>query len=369
MMNTETVDVVIIGGGIQGCATAWNLAKQGISCVVLEKDHVARHASGVNAGGVRRLGRHLAEVPLSQRASEIWPQLDELLDADTGFKASRQIKVAENEADMAMLSKRVEDVRAMGFNHETLIGQQALRSLLPAVSPHCVGGILVEGDGSAIPYKTTTAFARAAQRKGARILEGHPVTAISSNGNGWEVNTPQQTFKCQALVNCAGAWGDKIASMVGDHTLLTPTALMLMITQRMPRFMEGVVGAANRPLSFKQFHNGTVLIGGGCQGFADRDNNQAQVDMHGLARYAKNACAIFPLMDQARIVRSWAGLEGVTPDKIPVLGPGAKPGVFHAFGFSAHGYQLGPVIGETLAALVQNNPLPFSIEPFRYNRF
>tara|TARA_R110000764_G_scaffold53725_1_gene116998 strand:- start:2400 stop:3506 length:1107 start_codon:yes stop_codon:yes gene_type:complete len=368
-MKNNKADVIIIGGGIQGCSTAWNLASQGISCIVLEKDHVARHASGVNAGGVRRLGRHLAEVALSQRSSEIWNQLNELLDADTGFKPSRQIKVAESDADMVALNDRVQSVRSMGFNHEVMIDQKMLRSLLPAVSSHCVGGILVEGDGSAIPFKATTAFARAARLKGAQILEGHAVTAISSIGSGWEVDTPQGSFSSQILVNCAGAWGDKIAQMVGDTIPLIPSALMLMITQRMPKFMEGVVGAEKRPLSFKQFENGTVLIGGGSKGFSDIDNNLAHVDMHGLAQYAKNATAIFPIMNQARIVRSWAGLEGVTPDQIPVLGAGSKPGLFHAFGFSAHGFQLGPVIGETLALLIQGKPLPFSIEQLRYNRF
>lgn len=368
-MKTETADVIIIGGGIQGCSTAWNLAKDGISCIVLEKDHVARHASGVNAGGVRRLGRHLAEVPLSVRASEIWPQLDEWLDADTGFHASRQIKVAESEADMATLKQRVASVQQIGFGHEVLIDQQELRKLLPAVSPHCLGGIVVEGDGSAIPFKATTAFARAARTQGAKILENSPVTGISRDGNSWTVRTPTQTFSAGTVVNCAGAWGHKIAEMLGDRVPLSPEAPMLMITQRLPIFMEGVVGATSRPLSFKQFQNGTVLVGGGYRGDAFPDRNFASVKTRELAKCARNASDIFPLMNQARVNRSWAGIEGVTPDQIPVLGPGSQPNTFHAFGFSAHGFQMGPVTGETLAKLVQGKPLPYSIEPFRYDRF
>ncbi|SEF64839.1 NAD(P)/FAD-dependent oxidoreductase [Marinobacterium lutimaris] len=368
-MKTETADVIIIGGGIQGCATAWNLAKDGVSCIVLEKDHVARHASGVNAGGVRRLGRHLAEVPLSRRASEIWPQLDEWLEADTGFHASRQIKVAESEADIATLKKRVASVQALGFEHEELIDQQQLRSLLPAISPHCLGGIVVEGDGSAIPYKATSAFARAATAQGARIVEDCTVTGITRDGDSWKVSTAQQSFAGRVIVNCAGAWGHKIAELLGDNIPLQPQAPMLLITQRMPIFMEGVVGATSRPLSFKQFENGTVLVGGGYRGQAYPDRNYASVNTTELAKCANNARTIFPLMNQARINRSWAGIEGVTPDQIPVLGAGSKPNTFHAFGFSAHGFQMGPVTGETLARLIQGKPLSYSIEPFRYDRF
>lgn len=370
MMSTERIDIVIIGGGIQGCATAWNLARQGLSCMLLEKDYIARHASGVNAGGVRRLGRHLAEVPLSQRSWELWRQLDQLLEDDTGFQASRQIKVAENEADMEKLRQRVSSVREIGFEHEQMVDRQQLRRYLPAVSPHCVGGLLVEGDGSAIPYKATSAFARAARRLGARIYEEEAATSISKSAGGWSILTPKRQVECQIVVNCAGTWGDKIAAQLGDADIpLRCAAPMLMITQRMPYFLTGVVGTASRPLSFKQFDNGTVLIGGGYQGFADRDSNYTAVDLHGLSRSAQTASDIFPVMKQARIVRSWAGLEGYMPDQIPVLGAGSQPGVFHAFGFSAHGFQLGPVIGETLSALIQGQPLPYSIEPFRFNRF
>ena len=120
-------DVIIIGGGIHGCSTALHLALLGVKALVIEKDHVGRHASGVNAGGVRRLGRHPAEIPLSVASMELWHDIEALVDDDCGFEACHQVKVAESEADLATLRNRVEMVRALGFEHEELIGRAELR--------------------------------------------------------------------------------------------------------------------------------------------------------------------------------------------------------------------------------------------------
>src|SRR6185312_10935011 len=133
------------------------LARRGIQPLLIEKDHVGRHASGVNAGGVRRLGRHVAEIPLSVASMELWHSIHDLVDDDCGFESHGQIKVAESEAELETLRQRVATVRALGFDHEELIEQDELRALVPAISPHCVGAIVCRRDGAALPYRTTLA--------------------------------------------------------------------------------------------------------------------------------------------------------------------------------------------------------------------
>ncbi len=145
---------------------------------------------------------------------------------------------------------------------------------------------------------------------------------------------------------------------------------MMMVTARMPRFVGPVVGAAGRALSFKQFENGTVLIGGGHRAPVDLDSNATAIDVRALSRAAGNAAALFPIMAQASIMRFWSGIEGFTPDGLPVLGPSAAvPGAFHAFGFSAHGFQLGPVVGRILAELALDGAASLPVAPFRVDRF
>ena len=121
---------------------------------------------------------------------------------------------------------------------------------------------------------------------------------------------------------------------------------MLMITARLPPFIKPVVGATGRTLSFKQFPNGTVLIGGGMLGRASPDENRTELDFTNLAINARTVWDLFPIMRSATVVRAWAGIEARMPDQIPVIGPsGTELGVYHAFGFSAHGFQLGPIVG------------------------
>ena len=93
-------DVLIIGGGLQGCATAFHLARAGASVILVEKDYIARHASGVNAGGVRLLGRDMAEVPLSKASMQMWQTLDDELQGDTGFRAAGLINIAVDAAKL-----------------------------------------------------------------------------------------------------------------------------------------------------------------------------------------------------------------------------------------------------------------------------
>lgn len=370
MTATFKSDVLVIGGGIQGSSTAYHLAQRGISVIVLEKDTVSRHASGVNAGGIRLLGRNIAEVELSKAAMKMWHQLNDELDADTGFRARSLINVAADEADLDTLHSREQQMHGLGYFHEVMLDQQALRERLPHVADHCVGGVVSEQDGYAIPFHSTQAFRIAAERKGALFCEGEQVQQIRKIGNSWLVSTATQEYQAEHLVNCAGAWADLISVMIGDNVPMSYSAPMLMITARMPHFATPVVGAVSRPLSFKQFENGTVLIGGGAKGFADRTNNTTRLDYSLLASGAYNAIEFFPIMKTACINRMWSGLEAYMPDNLPVIGKSARSeNAYHAFAFSAHGFQLGPVIGQVMADLVSEGYSGFDLDPFKVNRY
>ena len=189
-------------------------------------------------------------------------------------------------------------------------------------------------------------------------------------GAVWQVEAGQETFAAPILVNAAGAWADRIAAQLGEDVPLLPSAFMLMISAPMPPFLKPVLGATGRPLSFKQFRNGTVLIGGGHQGRIERDRNWTELDFHGLSSSAQTVWDLFPVMRSAQIVRCWAGIEARMPDDIPVIGPSStSEGVFHAFGFSGHGFQLGPIVGSMIAELVTTKATNLPITPFRIERF
>lgn len=369
-MATSTADAVIVGGGLHGLSAALHLARAGLKPVVLEKDYPGRHASGVNAGGVRRLGRAFAEIPLSAEAMEQWHAIAELVGDDCGFTACGQVKVAETEADLDTLRQRAAKVSAMGFGHEEIIGADELREVVPAISRHCVGAMICRRDGAANPFRTVTAFRRTVLRLGGEVRSGTPVTGIARRGGVWEVEAGGGRVQAPVLVNAAGAWGARVAGMLGEAPPLRADAPMLMITERVAPFLAPVLGAQGRKLSFKQFANGTVLIGGGHLGHADPDRNRAVTRLAGLRESAATVVALFPQLRDARIVRAWAGLEGVTPDAVPVLGPSAtEEGAFHSFGYSAHGFQLSPATGRVIAGLVTGEGAGLDISAFRIDRF
>ncbi len=369
MARQRTADVIVVGGGLHGCSAALNLSMLGLSVNVLEKDHIGRHASGVNAGGVRRLGRDLAEVPLAQASSKYWQDISAFVDDDCGYTESRYLKVARSEEELVGAHCRVSQLRRHGFTHEEVIDRESLRELLPASAPECIGALHVAGDGYAHPFRTTQAFRRRAMKLGARFHEQIPVVSVKRQAGLWQAETPRGTFSAPVIVNAAGAWGGHLAAQLGDPVPLEAHAPMLVITAPLPPFVAAVIGALGGALSLKQFANGTVLIGGGVRGRAFPDRNQTTLEMSGIAEFLGTACGVFPLLKKARIVRAWAGIEGYTPDNLPLIGRGTADGVVHAFGFSAHGFQLAPAVGHIVAELVTGAEPSLPIGPFCITRF
>ncbi len=338
--------------------------------IVVEKNSPGRHASGVNAGGLRRLNRHPAEIPLAVVAAEMWRDIHSLVGSNCDVKLAGQVRVAENAADLEKLESRAALVSSLGFDHEQIIDRDRLYQLVPALAPHCVGGLYTAGDGFARPYHALTAFRRKAQSLGVEYRTGCRVTGFDRLGESWRVVTDQAKFDAPILVNCTGAWAGEICAYLDEPVPLEVGAPMMMVTERLPHFLDLVVGAADRKLSFKQMQNGTVLIGGAYLAEYDMVKETTEIDFVKLSESSRTVQELFPRMADVRIVRTWAGLEAFMPDRIPVIGSSAKaPNVYHAFGFSAHGFQLSPVVGRIMSELILDHKSSLAIEPFSIQRF
>ncbi|HKR38282.1 MAG TPA: FAD-dependent oxidoreductase, partial [Paraburkholderia sp.] len=342
----QEADVLVIGGGLHGSSSAFHMARRGASVIVLEADYVGRHSSGVNAGGVRTLGRPLPEIPLALMSREIWHALPDTIGDDGGFVPSGQLKIAETEAELEECRERVALLESHGFTHEKLIDRETVLELEPALAKHVTGGIWVERDGYALPFRTTTAFRLAAQKHGARFHEGTAVTHIEPRGERWIAQTPRGTFAARKLLVTAGAWSGELARQAGEPVPVHPEGLMLMVTHRVAPFCRATLGATGRPLSFKQFDNGTVVIGGKLIGIADLANRHGEVDFVRLVKSARTVTDLFPHLRHLGVNRAWAGVEAFTEDELPVISASREASnLYYSFGYCGSGFQLGPGCG------------------------
>jgi sarcosine oxidase subunit beta len=362
--------VLVIGGGLHGTSSAFNMARRGVSVIVLEADYVARHSSGVNAGGVRTLGRPLPEIPLALMSREIWHTLPDVVGDDGGFVPSGQLKIAETEAELDECRERVALLEAHGFTHEKVIDRETVLELEPALAKHVTGGIWVERDGYALPFRTTTAFRLAAQRQGVRFYEGTQAVRIEQRGFRWYAHTPRGLFAAEKMLVAAGAWSGELARQAGEPVPVHPEGLMLMVTHRVAPFCRATLGATGRPLSFKQFDNGTVVIGGKLIGIADLQGRHGEVDFMRLARSARTVVDLFPHLRHLGINRAWAGVEAFTDDSLPVISASrTASNLYYSFGYCGSGFQLGPGCGWLVSQMMLDGTTSLSLDAFAIDRF
>lgn len=363
-------DVLVIGGGIHGLSTAFHLAQRGVKVTVLEADYCARHASGVNAGGVRTLGRHVAEIPLALSSRTLWHELHSVLGDDGGFVPSGQLKLAENQDELQECRERVRHLQHLGFSHEVLIGPEDVFDIIPTVARHVVGGIWVKDDGYATPFRTLTAFRLAAQKLGVQVHEATPAKRMDHKEGRWHVTAQGGVFSAEHLVITAGAWARELAAQVGESVPGRPEGLMLMVTHRVAPFCAPVLGATGRSLSFKQFANGTVVIGGKLIGTLDFPARHGEVDMTRLGTSARTVTDLFPHLKHLGVNRVWAGVEAFTEDDLPVIGPSRMAtNLSYAFGFCGSGFQMGPGVGKRLAQQIVGEHSDIALDAFAIDRF
>lgn len=368
MTEQINADVAIVGGGIMGASAALFLRQMGLSVVLLERDLCGSRSSGVNYGGVRRQGRPISQLPLSQRAHGLWARLPELVGLDGEYLRSGHLKIARSEADLATL----EDYRArtLGFGLDLeILSARAVRDRCPWLGTAAVGASLCPLDGQANPRLVSPAFAMAARRLGADVRERTCIDTLAHDGKSFVLRSGHALqVRSSYLLNCAGAWAGRLAAQFGDIVPMESGHPEMAVTEPLPVFMNFSLGVEGGGVYARQVARGNCIIGGG-RGYAI-DDQRARVKRGGLATLMQQTVELLPALRGAHIIRTWSGTEGYLPDRLPVLGPSAStPGLFHAFGFAGGGFQLGPAVGAVLADLVRDGHSVTPIEAFSVSRF
>ncbi len=368
--------VVIIGGGIVGCAAAYYLAKRGVRATLLERGEIGTEASGRNAGGVRAQSRQAADRPLAMASIELWSTLSEALGADLEYRRGGNIRMASTDARMVQLEREAEAEQADGLLVEVW-DAETLYNRAPWLGETFVGAKYCATDGNANPKLVAPALAKAARRLGATVYtksevvevtrsNGHVTGVVardvgaSSDDDSWQIDAP-------IVIHAAGPWTPQLGSDLGLHIPIEPTVTIIGQTQpvHLP-FTEFIsshdVGACARPDAAGRVH---VAAAG------ERQHAFAQYDDEDILAYLQpRAPQLIPALAGVPFERVWSGTLAITPDKLPLLGPvEGLEGYLLGTGFSGHGFCLGPIAGKLLSEMVVDGEASLSTEAFELARF
>ncbi|MBZ9879805.1 MULTISPECIES: NAD(P)/FAD-dependent oxidoreductase [unclassified Mesorhizobium] len=368
------MDVIVLGGGLMGTASAYFLARRGARVTLIERNQVGTGATVASFGNIRRTGRHLTQLPLAHRSLSLWGEAEKMLGQDVEFRATGHIRLIFDEGGLADMQAYAEAARPWGLELEEL-GSREIRARFPGLGPDAIAASFSPQDGSGNPRLIAPAFAEAARKLGAEIIEGALVEKLERTDSGFLVATSKGSFAAECLLNAAGAWGAGIAARFGEEVPLDARGPQMGVTEPLPHRILPVVGIWTRDKDhgayLRQVERGNIVFGGAAErvavnldpGYATADPMRLPVQLHAVAR-------LLPAIARVAVIRTWSGCEGYVRDMLPVMGRSmTTPGLFHAFGFCGHGFQLGPGVGDAMAELMMTGRCETPLDDFRIDRF
>ncbi|GBQ85951.1 FAD-dependent oxidoreductase [Gluconobacter albidus] len=375
----ETVDVVVVGGGIVGLFTALFLAEAGKSVVVLERGRAGALASGGNAGSLHAqlmafdasADRDGPSMPartlaLQRESIRMWEALRTTFDRDLEIKVSGGLVVAETEADMDRLRSKVAVEQALGVDARILASDE-LRGIEPNLRDGFLGGAYCSEEGKINPMAATQAVLARARHAGVRVEELTALSVIQPDGTRFHVSAGSRRWSAGAVVNAAGAYAGEVAGLVGRRLPVFGAPLQMIVTEPVAPVVFSLLAHASRHLTLKQAANGSLLIGGGWSAGLDPVHGHPRPLRENLEGNLWVAQRLVPALGAVNVVRSWAAMN-IDIDGAPILGESPDvPGFFTAV--TANGVTLAPAMGRHVADMVLRRSERPDLEIFSPARF
>jgi sarcosine oxidase, subunit beta len=367
----ESADVVIAGGGIMGCALAYQLAKRKVDVVLLERETLGSQSTGKCAGGVRQQFSAEPNVRLQRMSVKML----EAFEQDTGQPADfRQIGYLF----LFTQPQQVEDFRhnmdmwhRVGLTEARWVDPAEAAEMVPVLNiDDVIGCTFCPTDGIASPADVTMGYASAARRLGARLKERVEVTGIDvASGRVQGVSTSAGDIATRMVVNCAGAWAPSIGRLAGLEIPVLPYRRHIAVTGTFPALPRTTPMTVDFQTSLYFHPEGDgVLIG-----MSDRTEPPGfatEVNWEFLEKMFEQAARRAPALASAGVKTAWAGLYESTPDHQAILGPIRElEGFWCAAGFSGHGFMQAPAAALLVTQLLLDHKSEIDISPFAFERF
>ncbi len=363
-----TTDVLVIGGGIIGVSAAYFLSRKKMDVILIEKKAVGREASGSTAGTMSFQNKKIEVVPLVQEALRVWGGLQDELGDAIEFRQPGGFRVAESEDQVRKLRTSVKAQQDLGISVDVMTGA-ALKEAAPYFGPAVKAASFCRDDARSNPLTAPIAISEGAVAKGMRLLEYTEATGIESMAEKrFRVQTGNGSIECARILNCAGVWAGNIFGMAGVRIPITLDPMQVMVTERTARIFPHIITHVSGNMTLKHVDSGNVVIGGGWTGIGDETKGIKQVNYESMQGNLVYAARVIPALGRLHLIRCWTGLEGRTPDLLPLLGElKSIPGFFSAC-CAKGGWTLGPLLGRTAAEVIAGDTPAIDIADYQVGR-
>ena len=370
-MNSSTTGVVIVGGGVIGCAIAYHLRKAGMPVVVIDRGEIGAEASSAAAGLLAPLGSIAGPGPFADLLlasftmfPTLMPELEEAGGVRVEYERTGSLRVVRDAKHIPNLRKRVEAWKPLGLRMDWLAGDE-LRKREPLLSPEISAGIYAPEESQVRAARVAPAFAQAAAKRGATLYSHCRVMGVTSEHHRITGVTTErgETIACDQLVVAAGAWSGQWSEWLGFSLPVSPQRGQILALRQPERPLRHIVFGEAIYLAPKQ--DGTIVVG------ATREEAgfEKQLTAGGVAWLLATATRLVPALEHCAIERMWVGLRPRTPDNQPMLGRVPTwENVTLASGHGSVGIILSAITGKTIAELVITGAAPELIRPFAVDR-
>jgi len=366
-------DVVIVGGGAHGLATAYYLKQRGITDVaILEKSYIGSGAAGRNTTILRSNYKTPEGARFYDASIKLYDKLSAELNFNLLFSQCGHLTLAHTDRAMFVMANRAE-VNRLGGIDTRVIGPEEVQRLAPAMdvsesATYPIMGALYHPPGGIIRHDAVVwGFARGADAGGAEI---HPYTEVTgldkANGRITAVRTNRGRVEAGQVINATAGWSTLIADMAGVPLPITTHILQACVTEPVKPLLDVVIVSSQMHIYLSQTDRGEFVMGSEIEPWTTYRMNGTLNFLQDLTRHTLE---LFPQLEHARILRAWAGLCDLSPDYSPILGKTEVENFHVSTGWGTYGFKAAPIVGQTLAELIDTGRQPDLIEPFKLERF
>ena len=351
----NSADICIIGGGISGVAIGYFLLKNGAkNVVILERDYLAAGATGRCGAGIRQQWGLELNCVMSKYSCEFFENAEEELkySGDIEFHQSGYLLLISNDTEHEQMRKNVILQNKLGIKSELLTCDEAKQHIPYLNTENLVGAAFHNKDGHLNPFHTTQAFADAFKRLGGEIITGITVTGITtSGGRVTGVETDKGNILTETVVNAAGGWSQQVAEMAGVSLPLYSERHNILVTEPVEPTLGPMVMSFSLNLYCQQAPHGSFIMG-------RTDDNQPrdlrQTPYSGFPELmAKTVVDLMPPLANLRMLRQWAGMYNMSPDKAAIYSKAPEvDGFYTAAGYSGHGFMMAPATGISMTEMI-----------------